>query len=164
MAKNPPWPEEHIATARRLWAERRSAGDISKALAQLGFKASRSAVLGRLARLGLLNKIPKGTANRPRMTPRGTLERPLAPALRPKPLPATPSTIATIEATLSPAADPFGRDGCRWPIGDPQHPAFRLCQRPKGTRRSGKPSMYCAEHHAYGHQSSPAVAVRAPRG
>jgi GcrA cell cycle regulator len=143
----PYWNDERVAVIKRLWADGYSASEIAQ---HLGQPASRSAVLGKLYRLGLLN--PKAApvvhnasslsirAANPRM-PRED-GRANFSALGPPALPPKPFRRKSIQVdSLTPLAflDMPDRGRCRWPLeGD----LFAFC----GNRCGDGP--YCTGHHA----------------
>ncbi len=130
MAVNAPWTDERVAILTRMW----KAGEPASAIAAYLRGVSRSAVLGKIKRLGLEREAsaparPAGAEPAP---------PPIAPA-PPRPVP-------------KPAARKASRPRpCRWPEGDPRDPAFRFCGE---AAREGSP--YCAAHHARAYQPMPA--------
>ena len=128
---NSPWTPELVETLRKLWLGGLSSAEIAK---QLG--VTRSAVLGKVYRLGLLGEAPRREAvYRSSKPPKA---RP-APAL-PPPLPVPPSTLAD---SLSVPILALERRSCRWPTGD----AF--CGRQQALRADGHGyHPYCSAHAA----------------
>jgi GcrA cell cycle regulator len=86
------WNEERVDHLAQAWDEGNSAAEIAE---ELG--CSRSAVIGKLSRLGLLEPAP-----RPPSAARARYER----------------IVAAFDDR---------QDGCAWPIGDPSQPGFRFC-------------------------------------
>lgn len=133
------WTDERVETLRKLWLGGLSGAEIAK---QLGI--TRSAVLGKVARLGLLGlEGVRQTAPRRRAVSRPKA-RP-APAL-PPPLPVPPSTLAASLSVITPtpaAILALERRSCRWPTGD----AF--CGRQQAPRADGHGyHPYCSAHAA----------------
>jgi GcrA cell cycle regulator len=162
MGANPEttWPDTEISHLKTLHAAGLSASDVA---ARLGTGRTRNAVLGKLFRLGLLNRAPVRQDIEPRERTRPLKpERvtpslpPLLPAVRPvvarkpkKPAPAVvapPPKMPPAPSTSITVADLQGYH-CRWPIGDPQDLQFTFCGAPRedaGPIENGKP--YCAWH------------------
>lgn len=146
------WTDERVDRLRTLWLEGRTADQIAR---ELKNGISRSAVLGKVHRLGLSAGKPgrAPAASRPK-TPRARVEpsatRPVksastgAPSLPAECTPDLPSrgmTILTVK-----------RGQCRWPYGDPAHAGFSLCGRPV-TR-----GAFCAGHAEVGFRTPPGSA------
>jgi GcrA cell cycle regulator len=141
------WSAARIDLITRLWAEGYSA---SQVVQQLGPTASRSAVLGKLYRLGLLNPKPVPIAHslaslsiraaNPRM-PRDDGRANFSP-IGPPPLPPRPFRRSAIQVdSPTPLAflDMPDRGQCRWPL---ESDVFAFC----GNRCGDGP--YCPGHHA----------------
>jgi GcrA cell cycle regulator len=141
------WTDERIAVITRLWGEGYSASQVAQ---HLGGDATRSSVLGKLYRLGLLKPAghaPLGTvsslsirAANPRM-PRED-GRANFSLVGPPPLPPKPFRRQRMDiASLTPLAflDMPERGRCRWPL---EGEVFAFC----GNRCGEGP--YCAGHHA----------------
>ncbi|WP_339872976.1 GcrA family cell cycle regulator [uncultured Brevundimonas sp.] len=116
------WTEDRIDRLRTLWLEGHSAARIAR---ELGAGLTRSAVLGKVHRMGL-------SAGRPR--PRGA-----SAVVRSPPRDRRPPFTPVSEAIAGPAAVPnqgrttllsVRRCECRWPFGDPKAEGFSLCGRP----------------------------------
>lgn len=139
------WCDESLERLKSLW----STGDWSAGSIANMLGVTRNAVLGKLNRLGLLDgrghsfqraRAAKGGAMPPKQRPQ-------------KPAPISREAADVLLAReLPPTDDPFSAKGCRWPIGEVGDADFRFCQRPKGKRLNGTPSMWCEGHHAIGHQ------------
>jgi GcrA cell cycle regulator len=136
------WNEERIATLTRLWREGYSASQVA---GQLG-EVSRSAVIGKVHRLGLAGRDAPSRpqslggqppSNRNRATPGGVRR------VRPSQLHPTEATAprGVFEATPTATLVTLTDHGCRWPIGDPGMAGFGFCGRLKA---SG--GVYCAGH------------------
>jgi len=129
------WTEDRVERLRRLWNEGRTADQVARELAD---GITRSAVLGKLYRLGL-------SARRAVPPVKPKTERPRAPAstqMRPdvRPRPAGPPILDRVEDVGRATLLTLGRTDCRWPLGDPRSPAFSLCGRPAVR------GAYCASH------------------
>lgn len=143
------WTDDRVGRLKTLWLEGRTAAQIAREL-QNGI--SRSAVLGKVHRLGLSAGRPgrspaaAGTAA-PRARVERTVTKPVerAAAVAAEPggepgtdLPSCGMTILTVK-----------RGQCRWPYGDPAHAGFSLCGRPvaRGT--------FCVGHAEVGYRTPP---------
>ena len=138
------WTEERVARLKTLWREGRSAGQIA---AELQNGISRSAVLGKVHRLGLSAGRPRKAV--PRKAPGTGRPRPggaawTGPTLRPAPpagprpafdLPSGGLTILTVR-----------RGQCRWPYGDAES-GVTFCGRPVAR------GAFCAGHAAVGYRT-----------
>ena len=143
----PYWTEARVGEIARLWAEGCSASEVAQ---RLGGAATRSSVLGKLYRLGLLNQTaaakPDGPSSlsiraaNPRM-PREDGRANFSP-LGPPPLPPRPFRRRSI-VVESPAPLAFldmpERGRCRWPL---EGEVFAFCG-----NRCGDGRPYCAGHH-----------------
>ncbi|CAN7640959.1 GcrA cell cycle regulator [Phenylobacterium sp. LjRoot219] len=139
------WTDDRVATLKRLWIDGLSASQVA---ARLGGGVSRSAVIGKLHRLGLTG--PRIAAVRPAPKQRPAKRSPAAPsrwALRShgRPTAQTPEPVV-VEHGLVRNLRSLGRGDCRWPLGDPQAADFSFCGRPA---RPGSP--YCASHNRAAH-------------
>ena len=131
------WTNDRVQILTRLWREGLSASQIARAL---GGGVTRSAVIGKIHRLGLGGRaIPSAPPSRPR------------PEVRPRPMfqhaaPMRPPGSAASEPGKPPpkigsaTVLTVRRGQCRWPIGDPAADNFLLCG---GAAVRG---AYCAEH------------------
>jgi GcrA cell cycle regulator len=163
------WTEAMVARLRALWSDPSYS---AAAIARLLGGVSRSAVLGKVRRLGLESRTGMSSLRRertpgqvvpfrfgsPRKAARGaprrsgfgvpfrrvTIEDWLAPATREfQDLPVEVSPFAVTLADLAPRQ-------CRWPLGDPASSEFRFC----GARAAdGRP--YCAHHRAMAYRAPP---------
>ena len=149
------WTDDRIATLKQLWNGGHSASIIAVKLGG----TTRSAVIGKVHRLGLEGRATTSSYRRPARprssSPAPTRSRkgrspsrslklrasrpfrtppprrlPVLPEL--EPAPELPVTVQTLTALT-----------CNWPVGDPKTPAFHFCGR-------GKPVLkpYCAHHAA----------------
>ncbi|QTC92825.1 GcrA family cell cycle regulator [Brevundimonas goettingensis] len=141
------WTQDRIDRLRTLWLQGRTAEQVARAL---GADITRSAVLGKVHRLGLSAGRPAPPVKRP------VQPRPLPPA-RPLPLKAvaktrsripTPEDVPVRETGLATLLS-VGRRDCRWPMGDPRAEGFSLCGL-KAVR-----GAYCARHGAIAYRPAP---------
>lgn len=145
------WTDEMVETLRKMWAEGKTASQVSRAL---GGRVSRNAVVGKVHRLGMcftrsvgVNRVRGAThparkkhKPKPMMAAAPGVPSPVAKVFAAEPfVPAGPElvipaderkTVATLEA-----------NDCRWPIGDPQQADFHFCGK---TKVAGLP--YCEFH------------------
>jgi len=162
------WDDARVGLLKELWCDNVSAGEIVKKFRAQGVEVSRSAIIGKAWRLGLppraqvntsvarLTRVRKPSSFKPKRRP--ILEYG-NPALR---------RLYLVEASQPPAEELFipvaerktvetlEDSSCRWPIGDPQHPDFHFCGRPK---IAGLP--YC-DHHSRVAFQPPQTYRRAP--
>jgi GcrA cell cycle regulator len=141
-----------VAQLRRLWETGASARRIA---GELGAGVSRSAVLGKIHRLGIAALAPR-IARRPAG---GTA----APARLPWSVPPEPADCAPWRDDPGADADiprPQRRSlltltaaTCRWPVGDPARPGFFFCGAPSEPRRP-----YCRAHALRARSPEPAAA------
>lgn len=129
------WTKDRIERLTTLWKEGKTADQVARAL---GDGVSRSAVLGKVFRVGLsAGRASPATkvAARPRdgMTP-----KPLA--VRPESARSSGGPRAQLEEIGRASLLTIGRHQCRWPIGDPRSPAFSLCG------RVSVRGAYCGSH------------------
>jgi GcrA cell cycle regulator len=134
------WADEaRVERLKELWADGRSASDIATLLGEV----TRSAVLGKVHRLGLPGR--KTTSRQPRRSPRRSgsvhfLRQTPARFVRPAtPLPPAPPPH---EAALMLSLRQLRADQCHWPIGDPKAADFGFC----GCKKA--PGVPYCEHHA----------------
>lgn len=137
------WTIANIEKLRRLWSEGATARTI---LAAFNHEFSRSALYGKVSRLGL----PKRKRTHVGLVASNmTRRRPLA-----IPAPTASSCEATADIARPDNANnsqplvkdfaQLGRRACKWPIGDPQAPGFGFCGRPAS-------GIYCSDHHQVAH-------------
>lgn len=143
------WTDDRVERLKRLWLDGVSASQIAR---QLG-GVSRSAVIGKLYRLGLAGK--GGSTRRQGATrpPAGAGAPRRVAVLRPKPAPPL-RPIATLPDELGLVRDlaALGRGDCRWPIGDPGSADFSFCG-----RVGAACGPYCAVHSRLAHAPRPAA-------
>lgn len=121
-----PWTDERLNRLRTLWLEGKTAAQIARDLSP---GISRSAVLGKVRRMGLSVRRVAGRTRAPdtsRPQPREALAgQPMTSApgrAVPFGVHASPGGVAG-RATLG----SVGRHACRWPLGDPLTAGFTLC-------------------------------------
>jgi len=142
------WTDDRVGRLKMLWFEGRTADQIAREL-QNGI--SRSAVLGKVHRLGLSAGRPGRPPVSQTAAPRARIERAIAgpveraaagaasvPVERAPDLPTGGLTILTV-----------GRGQCRWPYGDPAHAGFSLCGRPVAR------GAFCVGHAQVGYRTPP---------
>lgn len=144
----PQWTPEMEDVLLDMWNRGKTSGAIACRI-----KRSRSAVIGKLHRLGL---IPSGRASaaaaeaRKRAAEkvrRKAVIHKLVPSNRAKWRPAGPMPDSDEGRTdLIPLAELTNRT-CRWPVGHPKEPGFGFCG-----RHSLDGESYCAEHHVRAHE------------
>ena len=129
------WTDDRIGRLKKLWLEGRTADQIAPDLAN---GITRSAVLGKVHRMGLSAGRPGRQATRPAAGPRPPrLNRPRPRA--PQPIAARPEVTMTRGlATLVSVR----RCECRWPFGEPGAADFSLCGQPVSR------GAFCASHAA----------------
>ena len=132
------WTEERVALLRKLWTEEFSASRIA---AELG-GVSRSAVIGKMHRLGLCGRgKPTWSAKRQPKTRLPRSERQACrtvgnTALKMRPEMLEEALVETgpqpFESIVVPIArkltiEKLTEHTCKWPIGDPGHQEFHFC-------------------------------------
>lgn len=145
------WTDEQVETLKALWSEGLTSSQIAY---RMGLD-SRSAVIGKLHRLGLTD-VMRG---KPKPPP-----NPRIPRARPAPSQYRKPAVAqfTPKQTFTPAAEPhvpvvddevavpvdqrkalvdLERDDCRWPIGHPDKDGFGFCG-----KTSAMGLSYCEAH------------------
>ena len=135
------WTDDRIKRLRTLWLEGRTADVISQ---ELGCGISRSAVLGKVYRLGLsagrTAKTPRASVPKPRTIRRAAVQAlpREVPSLSPDERQCGTRTILSV-----------GRGDCRWPLGDPAQPGFSLCGCPVAR------GSFCAVHAKVAYRPGP---------
>lgn len=140
MNYSSPWTDDREAELRRRWLDGESASEIARAL---GRDVSRSAVIGKIHRLGIAKRGLPPTAR-----PWSTGPRRVAP----RKAPAVAAVVGALPQTRVaspppppslPVARPRALDatGCRWPVGDPSASGFHYCEAEPVAGR-----VYCAPH------------------
>lgn len=143
------WTDERVEQLKELWMDGYTCSSIAMRLGA----CSRSAVIGKVHRLGLNMTSPR--REKPRKTKRPSPQRGAAArsdgrTTSPQPIPADVGMLrriaerdAAIPADQRVTLDKLADTGCRYPIGDPMHADFGFCP---GTRVPGL--SYCPEHAA----------------
>ena len=151
------WTEERVELLRRLWIENFSASRIA---AELG-GVSRSAVIGKIHRLGLSGRDQPTSSLKRQCKPR--LSRSERRVWRPASigntaLKAEPEMLGNPETQPFPSAVPIAKrltveklteHTCKWPIGDPRKEDFHFCG-----HASLKVLPYCLYHARLAYRSS----------
>lgn len=159
------WTEERVEMLQRRFRAGDSFAQIARAV---GGGISRSACIGKAARLGLERgrRLDGAAANSARISQaKGLRAPPVARATAqnnglnftgPRPRRAGLKALAAFEAPGPEATGPEAvriveveRRHCRWPLGDPEGPDFRFCG---ATRTRG---AYCARHAARAYVATP---------
>lgn len=142
----PSWTADRVRRLAVLWRAGFSASQIALALGGV----SRSAVLGKLYRLGLSDRdrphktrpslaaTNKPEARGPRAPTAASRRRLLRHPAEPGTMVAAPPPVEAGCATML----SIGRGDCRWPLGEPGSADFRFCGAPAAR------GAYCAAHAA----------------
>jgi GcrA cell cycle regulator len=128
------WTEERVALLRRLWTEDFSASRIA---AELG-GVSRSAVIGKMHRLGLSGRGQPTVSAKRQSKPRlPRIERQVCRTIGNTALKIRPEMLEDVqpqqfESVVVPIArkltiEKLTEHTCKWPIGDPGHQEFHFC-------------------------------------
>lgn len=151
------WPEARVTLLKRLWGEGHSAAEVARQVG--GFEhtrdAGRSAVMGKLARLGMLDRgnalasaegRPLPYADRALRTGASIVSIQSKIRMDANPVAAAVTPDASAEDAAIPAKQRRSilniRDcECHWPVGDPLEPGFFFCG---GAAEPGLP--YCTRH------------------
>jgi len=174
-----PWTDERIEQLKTRWSQGVSAQKIAR---ELGPFISRSAVLAKIHRLGIVGLSPyagmrgeRAGERAPRVQKDTGKRRPVKPSpeqeeqdKRRKRVP--PAWVAAarpyVDDPLSDADIPqpqrrslfeLGENNCRWPVGDPGNDDFFFCG---AEPFDGKP--YCAAHCARAYRRDADTVSRAP--
>lgn len=157
------WTDERVNRLKELWALGWSSSRIARDLGQ----ASRSAITGKIYRLGLprrrdgasATKVTRVPAAKPRVRPAFVPPAPkfVAPAKERGPAVSRDRAFAPLPG-FHPVPFLERLPGCcRWPIDGADESEFLCCNRPRDT---GHPS-YCATHRQLAGQKRPKVAAEA---
>jgi len=172
-----PWTEERIEHVKTRWSQGASARQIAR---ELGNVVSRSAVLGKVHRLGIAQSSPncgardhqlerKNARHAPASAHKRMRERDAAGALADsrRQIPAwVRDAEPYIDNPLVDAGIPFAQRrvflelsgrSCRWPVGDPRRSDFFFCG---AEAFPGKP--YCLAHCARAYRPAEDATQRAP--
>jgi GcrA cell cycle regulator len=140
------WTDERVSLLKRLWGEGHTATEIAKVLGGV----SRNAVIGKVHRLKLSNRVSPIQQNKKPVTTTTikTVSRKVERAPAPD---ASQNNVAPPEKRaeeLLSLTDLKPRM-CRWPVGDPREPGFGFC---------GDPSVgslpYCTTHAKAAYQAA----------
>lgn len=144
------WSEERVELAKKLWQEGLSASLIASRITNSGFPVTRSAVLGKIHRMGMSGRAQmkprvavRGGSKRhkPRkQQPWAQFERKSAKLFQAAPFVPGPEIVVPLDQRKG-ILD-LAENDCRWPIGDPQEPDFHFCNGRK------VPGLAYCEHHA----------------
>jgi GcrA cell cycle regulator len=149
-----PWDEDHVATLKRQWLNGLTASQVAK---ELGHGLTRSAVIGKLGRLGLLGARQK--AETKALNPmRPIMAKPRRPGAQPNnvnhgirrhspnfsPAPSIEAPLKPKPAVRSMKLVELENNSCRWPFGDPGTKEFYFCGAPTANLAQGEP--YCEDH------------------
>lgn len=128
------WNDDQVEQLKALWAEGQSCSQIARQIPG----ASRSAVIGKVHRLGLAGR---ASPARERVQ-RTSTPKAKAPPPVPMPRPAMPpDPPMVLESGAFVTLETVSDRTCRWPIGDPRERDFHFCG---NAPRAGSP--YCAGH------------------
>ena len=167
------WTDARIAYLKAQWLKGVTARQIAR---QLGGGISRSAVLGKIHRLGFADLSPRSWVHRSHLKRGGArrvsdqlrAERPFSLAfagqqwpppawvIEAKPYVEDPRIDADIPLAQRRSLLELTRGACRWPVGDPSHPDFFFCGAEALRGRS-----YCAAHGARALRPAAATIERA---
>lgn len=154
-----PWTPRRVTSLRSLWSQGLSASEI---VGQLGAGISRSAILGKVYRLGLsgrARKVPQSVAAKPRPASEKTI-RIKSEDGRFEPLgEVTSADDLAIPVEQRKALLDLHNTSCRWPVGDPANGSFFFCGADLANLLNNRP--YCA-HHAGRARAGYGMRVRAP--
>ena len=128
------WTQDRIDRLRILWRDGKTADQIAR---DLGQGISRSAVLGKVHRMGL------SQGRVPRAAPPIKVDPPPVRAAR-APVQKAPLPEPGLATVLS-----VRRRQCRWPYGEPGAADFSLCGRPVAR------GAFCASHAAVAYRTPP---------
>jgi GcrA cell cycle regulator len=120
------WNDERIDALTKMWREGLSASQVAR---QLGGGVSRSAVIGKVHRLGITPTRPNALGGRPSTRLRasaGGVVRAATPRAAPTPR-LTPRLVFEVAPTAT--IQSLTAHACRWPIGDPDKDGFGFCGR-----------------------------------
>lgn len=130
------WTDERVEELKSLWAEGLSCSQIAR---RMGDGATRSAVIGKVHRLGLPGRSTPASFARKKAPIVST-----GPKLCPRKLPeerTPPRPALTLEDGSHVTLLTLASGMCKYPIGNPQDDDFHFCGH---AQRSG--AVYCDEH------------------
>lgn len=149
------WDAAAIAELTLLWdsPEAPSAAIIAACMGTPSDRPSRSAIIGKVHRLGLSKRKSATGVQRPKPRHRPVRhDRPVKSAAPPtvpapvEPMPDMPDDLIPIEQRRQ--LQELTNSTCRWPCGDPATPEFFFCGHESADVIAGRP--YCAAHTARG--------------
>ena len=115
-----PWPDDKVEQLKALWVEGLTASQIARVM---GDGLTRSAVIGKVHRLGLPGKPKNQRAEHSGCKPKAKIARIVdVPA---EPIVVIPALTLPDGSHVTILTVTHGQ--CRWPIGDPESPDFHLC-------------------------------------
>jgi GcrA cell cycle regulator len=121
------WAKPRVAFLRQVWPANQSATAVARELTEkFGQPITRSAVIGKVNRLGL--------ADRPARPPKP--RRKVTAKAEPPP----PALMSLFDLT---------DETCRWPIRHPRQPSYGFCGAPGALLSNHRP--YCPFHHRIAH-------------
>jgi GcrA cell cycle regulator len=123
------WTDDRVDRLEKLHAQGLSMSQIEHAFKDDVVTITRSAVIGKLHRLGLID-----TTRTARVVPAPIVEAP-------KPSPAHAGPVAVLDDGARVTVLTLSDRMCRWPIGDSKESEFHFCGH---GRKVGSP--YCDEH------------------
>ena len=153
-----PWTDARVAHLKVRWSQGVTARRIAR---ELGGGISRSAVLGKIHRLGFAELSPRAWVHRSHLKRAGErrISQELSAALRrtfarrqwappawvieAKPYVDDPRVDADIPWAQRRSLLELTEGACRWPVGDPSHPDFFFCG-----AQALRGELYCAAHRA----------------
>jgi GcrA cell cycle regulator len=149
LAEQFAWSDEHIETLKSMWADGHSASSIANAL---GGGVTRSAICGKVNRLGLSGRLP---LTRPRAMTARPAQRLHHNVTRLQSIAENSDPVIKIAASVQQSDDSIPAEQrktlleltnrtCRWPCGDPGKPDFFFCGAPEADFIIGQP--YCQRH------------------
>lgn len=129
------WSDDRVEQLKAMWADGQTCSQIARQIPD----ATRSAVIGKVHRLGLAGREqPQRERVHAMHTPKAKTAPPPVPMQRP-PMPLEPPLL--LESGTFVTLETVSDRTCRWPIGDPQDRSFHFCG---NAPKAGKP--YCEGH------------------
>ncbi len=169
-----PWTDARIAHLKARWSQGVTAQRIAR---ELGGGISRSAVLGKIHRLGFAELSPRAWVSRSHLKRGGgrrisqqlrgerllggifAAQHWLPPAwvIEAKPYVDDPRVDANIPLAQRRSLLELTAGACRWPVGDPSHPDFFFCG-----AEALRGELYCATHRARAYRPAAETIPGAP--
>lgn len=140
------WDAAAIAELTQLWnsPEAPSASVIAAHMGTPTDRLSRSAIIGKVHRLGLAKRSSATVAPRPKPRHRPARPPTITAAPPPEPMPDTPDELIPIGQRRT--LEQLTNVTCRWPVNDPGTPDFFFCGHESADLNIGIP--YCRIHGA----------------